>query len=49
MLQHCYKNSVFECLSYTHSLISYLYTQNNEFILNVLLDCIKFLTTYIEF
>ena len=34
---------------YTHSLISYLYTQNNKFVLNALLECIKFLTVHIMF
>ena len=35
----------------THTLISYLYVHsNNEFIINVLLECIKFLTgTYEEY
>ena len=49
---HCYnpalynaamKISVYECFSHTHTLISYLYIHsNNEFIMNVLLECIKF-------
>ena len=47
------KISVYECFSHTdahrytdthtHSLTSYLYVHsNNEFIMNVLLECIKF-------
>ena len=40
------KISVYECfiIHIIISLISYLYTQNNEFILNALLECIRFLT-----
>ena len=40
----CYNIAIkVSVLSYTHFLISYLYTQkfNNEFILNALLECIS--------
>ena len=43
MLQCCYENFSVLMFYHTHiSLISYSYTQNNEFILNALLECINF-------
>ena len=35
------KISVYECFI-THTFHIYMYTQNNEFILNALLECIKY-------
>ena len=40
------KISMHKCFIMPYAAFSFLYTQNNEFILNALLECIKFLTVH---
>ena len=42
-IQHCYEN--FSVLSYTHLILC---TQNNDFILNPLLECVLTVTQYVQ-